>query len=140
MTNESTPATEPLCVLVIEHVPDISFLLRRSLEGTGHHVTTCPYAEVALEFLDLSSFDLISLDYFPPGMHWRDFLRFLNQEVIKTPVIVASACPDERLIAQALRDGVLDYVVKEGSLNFLVEYPERVRRAVMQFRSREPGA
>jgi DNA-binding response OmpR family regulator len=134
--------TEPLTVLVVEDVRDMALLLRRSLERAGHHVTTCPSAEAARFALDLCRYDLISLDRSLPDMSGLDFLRELKQEGNTTPVIMATAYGDEGGIAQALRDGALDYVVMDPALNFLVEYPERVRRAVMRFRcrARGPGA
>jgi two-component system response regulator (stage 0 sporulation protein F) len=129
MNNESTPATECLTVLVIEDVRNLSFLMRRSLERAGHFVTTCPTAEAALEFLDLSSFDLISLDNSLPDMSGLDFLRKLNQEGNTTPVIMVTCYGDGNLVNQAMAAGALDFIHIDPSLNFLVGYPERVAKA-----------
>jgi DNA-binding response OmpR family regulator len=139
MTSESTAATDRLTVLVVEDGRDTALLLRRSLERAGHHVTTCPTAEAALFALGLCSYDLISLDQSLPDMRGLDLLRLLNQEGNTTPVIMATAYGDENLVTQALAAGALDYVVMDPALNFLVEYPERVRRAVMRFRQGARG-
>ena len=89
MLSDRTPTTERLNLLLIEACTPISFLMRHILERAGHHVTTCPTAEVARSCLDLSSFDLLFLGYRFAGMNGLDCLQILNQEGITTPVIMA---------------------------------------------------
>jgi DNA-binding NtrC family response regulator len=135
--SESKPTSERLNVLLIEACTEISLVMRHSLERAGHHVTTCPVAEAALSFLDLSSFDLIILGYrFFPAMNGLDFLQILNQEGNTTPVIMATRYGDPRIAIQAMRGGAVDFAFMDPNLKFLFELPERAHRAVMRFRCR----
>jgi DNA-binding response OmpR family regulator len=125
-----------LSLLLVEDDEDIAILMRRSLERAGHHVTVCDSAGAALVVLRHSSFDLIILDQWLPGVKGLDLLQMLNREGRVTPLIMVAPLYDENLPAQALGAGALDFVVQDGGLSFLNELPERVSNAA---RAGAPG-
>src|SRR5262245_23060068 len=126
--------TDALRLFLIEDGDDIALLIRRSLERAGHHVTRCRNAADALIVLGHSSFDLVLLDQKLPDMNGVDLLQALAREGIPVPVLMVTAYGDERLAAQVLREGALDYIVKDPALTFLTELPKRVSESVTRYR------
>lgn len=126
--------SEPLQLFLIEDDPDFAYLMRKSLERTGHQVTVCHSAADALIVLDNSRFNLVILDQKLPDMQGLELLQTLNREGINTPVLMVTGVGDEDLATQVLRAGALDYVVKDRALTFLAELPKRVGESVMRYR------
>jgi two-component system cell cycle sensor histidine kinase/response regulator CckA len=126
--------TDALRLFLIEDVDDIALLIRRALERAGHQVTRCRTAADALIVLGHSSFDLVLLDQKLPDMNGVELLQALAREGIPVPVLMVTAFGDERLAAQVLRAGALDYVVKDPALTFLTELPKRVNESVTRYR------
>jgi DNA-binding response OmpR family regulator len=121
---------QPLRLLLVEDDEDMALLMQRRLERAGHQVTRCDSPEDALQVLAVSTFDLISLDMFLPGMDGLELLQSLRRAGINTPVIMVTPADDERLIAEVIRAGALDFVVQDAGREFLKDLPERVSKAV----------
>jgi DNA-binding response OmpR family regulator len=121
--------TQPLQLLLVEDCDDLALLMSRWLERAGHQVTSCATAEVARLALNHSRFDLILLDHVLPDGYGLELLRTLRHEGVTTPVILLTGSANEALINQALQAGVLDFVVQDPRLSFLIELPDRVRKA-----------
>jgi PAS domain S-box-containing protein len=126
-----------LRLFLIENEEDDAFLMRKHLERSGHHVTTCRSAADALIVLGSSSFDLVLLDHKLEDMWGYELLEALNKQSISTPVLVVTGEGDEDVAAQYLRAGVLDYVVKDTALTFLTDLPKRVTEAETRHRLQE---
>jgi len=130
--------TEPLRILLVEDEADFSYLMCRSLESAGHHVTVCFNATDAISVLRQNRFDLVSTGYILcPDMDGLELLLTLNREGIKPPVIMVTGRGDENVAAQAFRAGALDFVVKDIALTFLSELPKRVTDAVNRIRRQQ---
>ncbi|HZT82398.1 MAG TPA: response regulator [Gemmataceae bacterium] len=126
--------TEALRLFVIEDDDDVALLIRKGLERAGHHVTRCRTAADALIVLGHSSFDLILLDQRLPDMCGVELLHALAREGISAPALMVTAYGDEKLVAEVLKAGALDYVVKDPALTFLTELPKRVVESVTRYR------
>ena len=72
-----------------------------------------PFGADAMIVLGQVAFDLVLLDYFLEDMKGSELLERLRQDGIRTPVLMITAYGDEQLAAQVLREGALDYVVRD---------------------------
>src|SRR4051794_25995715 len=112
---------EPLRLFLVEDNDDIAFVTRLCLERAGHHVIVCHSGTDALIVLGQMQFDLVVLDYFLQDMKGTELLQRLRRDGIRTPVLMITAYGDEQLAAQVLREGALDYVVRDQSRAYLNE-------------------
>jgi PAS domain S-box-containing protein len=125
---------ESLQLFLVEDNDDIAFVTRLCLERAGHKVTVCHSGTDALIVLSQTPFDLVVLDYFLLDMKGSELLQRLQQERIGTPVLMITAFGDQQLAAQVLRDGALDYIVRDQDGAYLAELPDRVLEAVSRHR------
>jgi PAS domain S-box-containing protein len=125
---------ESLKLFLVEDDDDFSYLMRKSLERAGHHVSVCHSGADALIVLSHTNFQLVLLDQKLPDMSGLDLLQALHREAIATPVLMVTGFGDEQLAAQVLRAGALDYVVKDRALTFLTDLPKRVHESITRYR------
>jgi PAS domain S-box-containing protein len=121
-------------LFVIEDREDIALLIRHVLERASHEVVCCRSAADALIVLSQTSFDLVILDYLLEDINGVELLQRLQQESILVPVLMITAHGDEQLATRVLQAGALDYVVKDGALQFLQDLPKRVSESVRRHR------
>jgi two-component system cell cycle sensor histidine kinase/response regulator CckA len=126
--------SESLRLFVVEDNDDIAFVTRLCLERAGHQVTVCRSGTDAQIVLGQVPYDLVVLDYFLEDMKGSELLLRMRQEGIRTPVLMITAYGDQQLAAQVLREGALDYVVRDQSSAYLEELPKRVGEAVTRHR------
>jgi two-component system cell cycle sensor histidine kinase/response regulator CckA len=125
---------ESLRLFIVEDDDDFAYLMRKSLERAGHHVTVCHSGADALLVLGHAAFHLVLLDQRLPDMDGLDLIHTLNREGVTTPVLMVTGYGDEHLATQVLRSGALDYVVKDRALTFLADLPKRVQESVTRHR------
>jgi two-component system, cell cycle sensor histidine kinase and response regulator CckA len=126
--------SESLRLFLVEDNDDIAFVTRLCLERAGHQVTVCHSGTDAMIVLGQLPYDLVVLDYFLEDMKGSELLRRLRQDGIRTPVLMITAYGDQQLAAQVLREGALDYVVRDQSSDYLNELPKRVAEAATRHR------
>jgi PAS domain S-box-containing protein len=126
--------SDALRLFLVEDDEDFAYLMRKSLERAGHHITVCRTAADALIVLGSTPFNLVILDQRLPDMAGLELLQTINQEGINTPVLMVTGYGDEHLATQVLRAGALDYIVKDRALTFLTDLPKRVMESVTRFR------
>ena len=66
----------------------------------------------ALEHLRRSGADLVILDVYMPSMNGSELLRRMRGEGIPTAVIMVTAATEMRVVDEALRLGIVDYLIK----------------------------
>ncbi len=125
---------EKLRLFVVEDNDDIGFVTRLCLERAGHEVAVCHSGADALIVLGHSAFDLVILDYYLQDMLGSELLQRLQAECIRTPVLMITAYGDQQLATRVLREGALDYVVRDQANAYLHELPKRVLEAVTRYR------
>lgn len=83
----------------------------------------------AFNYLCSNKIDLVLLDVYMPGMDGMKFLDELRIKEIKTDVIMVTAAHDVEHIDEALRSGVVDYLIKP------FEY-ERIKKSLLIYKKR----
>lgn len=68
--------------------------------------------EDALEYLSKKQYDLILLDIFMPNMDGLTLLKQIREKNVNIDVMIVSAARDNERIQTALREGVVDYIIK----------------------------
>ncbi|MEC9466432.1 MAG: response regulator [Myxococcota bacterium] len=99
-------------ILVIDDIPDMCQVIRRSLEGEGYEVATAHDGRTGLELAELKPPSLVIVDWLMPGMNGPQFIAKFKSEpnFVSVPIILLTAKSDEetRLIgAQIGADGFL---------------------------------
>jgi diguanylate cyclase (GGDEF)-like protein/PAS domain S-box-containing protein len=125
----------PVKVLLVEDIAEDAELLLREmrlhgLEVTGHRVDTAADYESAL-----ASFapDLILSDYTLPGFDGTEVLQIARLQRPDTPFIFVSGTIGEERAIQALKQGAVDYVLKENRARLV----PAVERALQEAEDRE---
>jgi two-component system response regulator AtoC len=99
-------------VLVIDDDPGIREYLQALASRQGYRVFTAADGEEALEKLDDTRPDIVTLDAVLPGMDGLETLRQLKQRAPETPVIMLSGHGQARTIVEAMRLGASDFLRK----------------------------
>lgn len=107
--------SEPLRVLIVEDNDDHARLACEFLHFSGEFVT-----EVAVDLQTLwrklaaGRYDVVALDYNLPDGNGLKALQELQARSVDTAVVMVTGRGDERVAAQAIQSGALEYIVKTG--------------------------
>lgn len=98
-------------VLVIEDDPQVRRGLLEALAENDFATTSAATGVAGLQAAVAAAPDLIVLDLGLPDVHGTELLRMLRA-ISQVPIIVATACDEERQIVAVLDAGADDYLVK----------------------------
>ena len=101
-------------ILLIEDEPVLVDLFRDKFSKEGFDIITAFDSESGLQIARIERPDLIILDILLPTRNGIDFLKKLRaeKEVSKTPVLVYSCLDTPDIKNEALKLGVIDYLLK----------------------------
>jgi len=116
-------------ILIVDDEPQISRVLRTSLQGYGYEVVVARDGIEALRLFEQHSPDLIVTDLSMPNMDGVELTRAVRERG-DTPIIVLSVREQDAHKVQALDSGADDYVTKPFSM------PELLARVRAQLRRR----
>lgn len=106
-------------VLVMEDDVSMAQLIRHYLGTRNFHVVVAPDAQTGLTLFAAEPFDMVLLDYRLPDRDGLEVLEDLKRITPHPPVIIMSGLGLERIAAEALKLGALDYVSKGAEGDFL---------------------
>ena len=110
--------------MIVDDEPQITRVLRTSLNGSGYDVRTAENGDNALAVVREWIPDLVITDVSMPQMNGIELTRRLRSE-FSVPIIVLSVKGEEKTKVEALDAGADDYVTKPIGMNELLA---RVRR------------
>jgi two-component system KDP operon response regulator KdpE len=113
-------------ILVVDDEPQITRVLRTSLNAQGYEIRAANDGETALEMVKDFTPDLVITDLAMPRMSGIELCRRLRQ-TSQVPIIVLSVRGEERSKVEALDSGADDYVTKPFSTSELLA---RIRAAL----------
>lgn len=99
-------------ILIIDDEASLRKTLARILQQAGFEVTTAESAEIGLDYLKTTHFDLVLTDLRMPGMHGMEALKLMHTNYPAIPVVLFTAQPDVNSAVEALRYGATDYLLK----------------------------
>jgi DNA-binding response OmpR family regulator len=125
-------------VLVIEDDPQVRRGLLQALAENDFATSSAPTGMAGLQATIEAAPDLIVLDLGLPDMHGTELLRMLRA-VSRVPIIVATACDEERQIVAVLDAGADDYLVKPfGGGQLVARIRAVLRRGRVSVDGRKP--
>ena len=113
-------------VLVVDDDTRILDSLTRALSGPERSVLTAPGAEEALSALAQEPADVVLLDLKMPGMDGMELLRILRERMPDIDVIVMTAYDELPTVAEAMREGAVEFLVKPLDLHQLRRLLDRI--------------
>jgi len=113
-------------ILVVDDEPQITRVLRTSLNAQGYEIRAANDGETALEIAKDFVPDLVITDLAMPRMNGIELCRRLRQ-TSQVPIIVLSVRGEERSKVEALDSGADDYITKPFSTGELLA---RIRAAL----------
>ena len=119
-------------VLVVDDERGPRESLRMILEP-AHRVLQCSRGSEALELLRTRPVDVATLDLHMPGMKGDELLRSVRREFPGVELIVITGCGSVESAAEAVRQGICDYLQKPFDV---VQVTAAVARAVARRTSR----
>jgi two-component system phosphate regulon response regulator PhoB len=113
-TPTAAPVSQGARVLVVDDDADVCDVVVTMLEAVGLSVESATSAELALERVQASAFDLVVLDWTLPGMRGLDLCKRIRHEaaIASLPVLFLSGHSSTSDIVDAFASGADDFVVK----------------------------
>ena len=113
-------------ILVVDDEPQITRVLRTSLNAQGYEIRVANDGETALEIVKDFAPDLVITDLAMPNMNGIELCRRLRK-MSQVPILILSVRGEERAKIEALDSGADDYVTKPFSTGELLA---RIRAAL----------
>jgi len=101
-----------LDILIVEDERFQREMLCKFLTREGHRVQEAENGEKALQFMGMSSFDLILLDFKMPGMSGLEVLKEAKRINPEIDAVIITAFGTVETAVQAMKAGSTDYVTK----------------------------
>lgn len=104
-------------VLIVEDDPMVAMINKQYVNQNQHfHVSAvCRDGKSALEYLKNNIVHLVILDQYMPQMNGLTLLRLIREKEMPVSVIMVTAANDSTTVEEALRLGIVDYLVKPFS-------------------------
>lgn len=99
-------------ILIIEDEETLRASLKRVFLRDGYEVETADNAELALEILDKSIYDIVITDIILPGINGIELLKKIKEKFPEQIVIIITAYASLETAVEALRAGAYDYIIK----------------------------
>jgi response regulator of citrate/malate metabolism len=110
--------TDIIKLLIVDDDPQFTRVIEMFLVQSGKSrfvITVCNDAASAMAALkNDSSFDIILLDYYLPGMNGDALMRTMIENGMYIPVIFVTVIKEFKLAVEAMKLGVYNYLVKEN--------------------------
>lgn len=122
-------SSENYRLLIVDDDPQQVEMVQEFLRLSGFSdVDTAESLQSLWDQLEHRSYDLVLLDYLLSNENGLDALDGFAARGIPTPVVMITGQGDERVAAQAIQRGAVDYIVKTH--DYLLNLPAVIRKAV----------
>ena len=104
-------------VIIDDETPHLVLMKRSILKEIQNAITDCfQEPKQAFSFIKKNPPDLIITDYLMPDIDGLELIRRLKQEEIDVPVIMITGHGDEYVAVNAMKLGVMEYLVKSADV------------------------
>jgi signal transduction histidine kinase len=121
-------SAETRTILVVDDDEGLLVLMAETLRAEGYEVATAGSARTARAALESAPPDLLILDLKLADGHGPDLVRGLQAGREPVPFVVVTGQGDEKVAVEVMKQGALDYVMKDTGLFDLL--PAVVKRAL----------
>jgi len=117
--------------IIIEDDPMVAQINRQYMQQIKDFCVDAIFedAQNALDYMQKNIVNLVLLDVFMPGMNGIALLRKMRADKIKCAVIIITAATEMTTVHEALRLGVIDYLIKPYSF-------DRFKNAIQKYITR----
>ena len=120
-------------ILTVDDSRAVRSIVAKQVKGLGFEVIEAEDGVQGLEMLRQSKVDLVLLDVTMPNMDGPTMLQKMRESGDETPVIMLTSESQRSIVANAMRLGISDYVLKPFK-------PEELRAKVLAVLQAEPDA
>lgn len=101
-------------VLIVEDDPMVAMINREYVNQNAHFhaAAVCRDGAAALDYLEKNPVHLVILDLYMPRIDGLTLLKKIRERELPVSVIMVTAANDSATVEQALRLGIVDYLVK----------------------------
>jgi signal transduction histidine kinase len=110
------PTAHPAAILVVDDDEGLLILMAETLRGEGYPVITAGSARAAREALDRHSPELMILDLKLQDGSGPELVASLQRDRTAVPFVVVTGQGDEKVAVEVMKQGALDYVMKDSGL------------------------
>lgn len=111
-------------ILVADDLKGQRELIAKCCREWGHDAIDVPDGNHAMTVLQTTAVDMVITDVKMPGISGLELLPFIQEHCPGVPVLLVTAYPDVRQAINAVKDGVVDYLVKPVDLDELKDLIE----------------
>ena len=123
--------------VIIEDDPMVAQINRQYLEQLGNFKIVAAFSNGrdAWDMLCAEKIDLVILDIYMPGISGIELLRKIRSENLKCSVIMITAATEMSVVDEALRLGIIDYLIKPFSFARFEEAIHKYQRKMLLLKS-----
>lgn len=107
-------------LLIVEDELDLQNVLKKRLMAEHYSVDVCDNGQDAIDFIDMTSYDVIVLDIMLPGLNGLEILQKMRKQNNQTPVLLLTAKDSVEDRVKGLDLGADDYLVKPFAFDELL--------------------
>jgi DNA-binding NtrC family response regulator len=102
-----------LRVLIIDDEDPFRLAVEMALKLDGYAAKSYSSPEIAVEALKDEVYDVMVVDFYMPGMNGIEFIQWLKENGIETPVIMLTAAGSETTAVEVMKAGAYEYFRKD---------------------------
>ncbi|MDR0801692.1 sigma-54 dependent transcriptional regulator [Fluviicola sp.] len=127
-------------VLVVDDSPEMLELLQRQLKGMHFIAFQASNVHDAIEVLKHTSVDLLITDLQMPEVNGMQLVHYVKEHYPELPVLVVTGYPSISGAVEAIKSGVIDYLVKPFTQSELSQSVEKclTKNRKEKYRKEEP--
>jgi two-component system NtrC family response regulator len=99
-------------ILLVDDEPDFLTLVGHWLKLQGHGSTATSDSREVLGLMEAERFDLVCLDLLMPYVDGLQLIAKIHQRQPACRVLIMSGVSDTRIVVDAVKEGVEDYLLK----------------------------
>ena len=99
-------------ILVVEDEKHLNEILSRRLKENGYSVDACLDGLTAMDFIEMTDYDVIILDIRLPGLSGMEILKRARKQGIESPILMLTALDAVEDKVRGLDAGADDYLTK----------------------------
>ncbi len=104
---------EMLRVLIVDDEDPFRLAVEMALKLDGYAAKSYSSPEIAIEALKEESYDVMIVDFYMPGMNGIEFMMWLKEHGIDTPIIMLTAAGSETTAVEVMKAGAYEYFRKD---------------------------